>query len=154
MRKSVSELDEQYIYLKLPIRKSAPITTKEAKKLIYKEYEKKQVKATADRGVVRYPLATKNISDRTLRGLRKALNVWYLYNRSDNSNNTATDVAILLAEGAKGKIVDGVGDWSWNLEDMNLHGDLEHLRTQVMRYNREAKNMIANTINGEFPVKN
>lgn len=152
IRTTPKKLDQQYLYLKVPIRKSAPMAINEAKELIRKEYSKAKIKAAAKTGVVKYPLAVKIISDRTLKGVRKALNVWHLYNPAIGRDRTAKEVALILAEGKRGKKAKGVADWTWTLENFN-YGDLDDMRVQVMKYNRNAKNIIANTIKGRFPVK-
>ena len=154
VRNPQKELDEQYIYLKVPIRKSAPITTKEAKALIYKEYTKAKIKAAAKAGVVKYPLSVKIACDRTLRGVRKARTVWHLVKitESEVNNKVAFNVAYELAVGARGGYRHGVTDWTWKVYELNRGSDYDR-RTQVLRYNREAKKIIANTIKGQFPVK-
>lgn len=103
IRNPPTELNEQYIYLKIPIRKSAAMATMEAKELIYKEYSKAKVKKAAKTGVVKYPLSVKNDCDRTLRGVRKALNVWHLFRNTEAEDNrkVAFQVAHKLAAGAR-----------------------------------------------------
>ncbi len=152
VRTPPKDLDQQYLYLKVPIRQSAGAAIKEAKDLISNEYTKPKIKSAAKIGVVKYPLAVKNVCDRTLRAVRKALNVWHLYNPATGRDRTAKEVALILAEGKRGRTIEGVTDWNWTVENFN-YGYLDDMRVQVMRYNREAKNIIANTIKGQFPVK-
>ena len=125
------------MYLEIPLDMPVSKVTQQAAALIRKRYRESQIQ----RPSAKYTLALKQTSFNSWVGYMKILDVW---KRVLTGQHTNISLAMELAED-KG--------WDWDPTDDSFLVNIDDRAGQVKRYKREAKSIIANTINGKFPVK-
>jgi hypothetical protein len=151
----VTKLDKNYLYIKVAIQHRKLDAVKAATSIIRDNYPE---------NVAKYQLSHKVPSDKAIGTLRRQLTVWHKLNPINGKAVTQEALVNRIISGEVGRPAEWAwspskpgsrDEWRWSeefqaSEDNNIHS----LVRQVQRYNSEAKNIIANTVHGVFPVKN
>lgn len=147
-------LDDDAIYVRVPFSLPVSKATKQVGALIRDSYNNASDEQKALKTPPRYKLALKKIDWTTWLAVRKAYVVWQNSQPVNGIKPTNKHVVFKTVE----QIATNDGMhlkkyWNWREDEIALRGNLEDLEFQIMRYKRQASQIIANTIHGAFPVK-
>lgn len=110
------------------------------------------VQKTATQTIIthaKYILASKQkTTAKQLQTVKRRLAVWHILQPLNDKPPTGLELVELLSKHKKGN----PADWDWSWDVINGRGLNDNFRTQALHYRKQAASMIANTINGQFPV--
>lgn len=134
---SSHEIKNTSLYLEIPLDMPVSKATEAALAIIRTRFKSDSTKPNKGK----YSLALKTISFRSWGSLMTRLHAWEL---AKTGTHTNTSLVYQLQEDLK--------VWDSEYADFEVV-DFMHRLTSVKRFKRDAKNIIANTIYGKFPVK-
>jgi len=148
----IAKLSEDYLYIKVPVDQQLEAAIAGVSKLLSENPKNRKAK---------YQLSHNKPGKKALSTLRRQLTVWHKRHPVEGNPITHQQLVELITSGKVGRDdewawnpqkVGSKIDWKWSKEYVDEHGNTASLIREVQRYDSAAKQIIANTVHGVFPV--
>lgn len=152
IKEPIGELSVDYLYIRVPVDQQREDAVA-AVSTIIKDYQETRK--------AKYQLSHNKPGPKALSTLRRQLTVWHKRHPVDGSPVTNEALVELIVTGKVGRDNEWAWnprkrgsktDWKWSKEYIDEHGNTYNLIRELQRYDAAAKQIIANTVRGVFPV--